>query len=118
MMSEIKHSLRIMIIDIEKDKVVLDEFADAIVGGIAKNVMPGEDGDCAEIAVVRATTIGVMNAVTAAESIVKKQKRMLLKDFLKNATPEEKKKCFGIEDVEKLIDILEKATEDEDESGK
>lgn len=115
-MSEIKHSFRIMVIDVEKDKVVLDEFADAIVGGIAKNVMPGEDGACAEIAVTRATTIGLMNAVTAAESIVKKQKRMLLMGFLKNATPEEKKECFGIEDVEKLIDILEKTTEDEDDT--
>lgn len=115
-MSEIKHSFRIMIIDIEKDKVVVDEFADAIVGGIAKNVMPGEDGACAEIAVTRATTIGIMNAVTAAESIVKKQKRMLVMDFLKNATPEEKKECFGMEDVDKLTDILEKVMEDEDES--
>lgn len=115
-MSDIKHSLRIMIIDIEKDKVVLDEFADAIVGGIAKNVMPGEDGACAEIAVVRATTIGAMNAVTAAENVVKKQKKMLLMAFLKNATPEEKKECFGIEDVDKLIDILEKVMEDEDDT--
>ena len=43
---------------------------------------------------------------------------MLVMDFLKNATPEEKKECFGMEDVDKLTDILEKVMEEDDESGK
>lgn len=84
-MNEIKHSFRIMIIDIEKDKVVIDEFADAIVGGIAKNVMPGEDVACAEIAVTRATTPTLTAAIMTAEGIIQKQKKMIIDNIAKEA---------------------------------
>ena len=40
-----------------------------------------------------------------------------VKSFMKNATPEEKKECFGMEDVDKLTDILEKVMEDEDDTA-
>ena len=46
-MSEIKHAYRLMVIDIEKDQVVLDEFCDCIVGGVGKKSRRrGKDRRC------------------------------------------------------------------------
>ena len=116
-MSEIKHSFRIMIIDIEKDKVVLDEFADAIVGGLAKNGSSPKNIDRSEMCICKSSFAAGIGAVAAAEEAIKIQKKQVIKSFMKKATPEMIKECFGMEDVDKLTDILEKVMEDEDDTA-
>lgn len=113
-MSEIKHSFRIMIIDIEGDKVVLDEFADAIVGGLAKNGSSPKNIERSEMCICKSSLTTGIGAVAAAEEAIKTQKKQVIKSFMEKATPEMIRECFGMEET----DILEKVMEDEDESGK
>lgn len=93
-MSEIKHSLRLMIIDIEEDKVVVDEFCDSVIAGVAQKreaMIPQK----IEIAASKSGYIEGIFAVEAAESAIRTQKTKIIKTFMENATPEEIKKCFG-----------------------
>lgn len=99
-MSEIKHSFRIMVIDIEEDKVVIDEFADAIVGGIAKNVSTPKEIEKSEICACKCSLIAGIGAVEAAEKAIMTQKRQVVKSFMEKATPEMMKECFGGEEIE------------------
>lgn len=99
-MSEIKHSFRIMIIDIEKDKVVLDEFADAIVGGLAKNGSSPKNIDRSEMCICKSSFVAGIGAVAAAEEAIKTQKKQVIKSFMEQATPEMIKECFGGEEIE------------------
>lgn len=99
-MSEIKHSFRIMIIDIDEDKVVVDEFADAIVGGIAKNGSTPKDIERAEVCVCKCDFISGIRAVEAAEKAIMTQKKQVIKSFMEKATPEMMKECFGGEELE------------------
>lgn len=100
MMSEIKHSFRIMIIDIEEDKVVIDEFADAIVGGIAKNGSSLKNNERSEICACKCSFIAGIGAVEAAEKAIMTQKRQVVKSFMEKATLEMMKECFGGEEIE------------------
>ena len=99
-MSEIKHSFRIMIIDIEKDKVVLDEFADAIVGGIAKNGSSPKNIDRSEMCICKSSFAAGIGAVAAAEAAIHTQNKQVIKSFMETATPEMIKECFGEEESE------------------
>lgn len=99
-MSEIKHSFRIMIIDIEKDKVVLDEFADAIVGGLAKNGSSPKNIERSEMCICKSSFAAGVGAVAAAEEAIKTQKKQVVKSFMEKATPEMIKECFGGEESE------------------
>jgi hypothetical protein len=99
-MSEIKHSFRIMIIDIEKDKVVLDEFADAIVGGIAKNGSSPKNIDRSEMCICKSSFAAGIGAVADAEAAIHTQKKQVIKSFMEKATPEMIKECFGGEESE------------------
>lgn len=88
-MSEIKHAYRLMVIDIEEDKVVIDEFCDCIVGGVGKNVEEeGKTGSSVLVMQNGFAFTGVA-AVEAAEKAVKLQKRKLVEGFLTTASPEE-----------------------------
>ena len=99
-MSDIKHSFRIMIIDIEKDKVVIDEFADAIVGGIAKNGSSPKNIERSEVCICKSSLVAGIGAVEAAEKAIMTQKRQVVKSFMEKATPEMMKECFGGEEIE------------------
>ena len=99
-MSEIKHSFRIMIIDIDEDKVVVDEFADAIVGGFVKSGSTPKDIEKSEICACKCSFIVGIGAVEAAEKAIMTQKRQVVKSFMEKATPEMMKECFGGEELE------------------
>ena len=99
-MSEIKHSFRIMVIDIEEDKIVIDEFADAIVGGIAKNGRTLKNIEKTEICACKCSFAAGVGAVAAAEVAIKTQKKQVIKSFMEKATPEMIKECFGGEESE------------------
>lgn len=99
-MSEIKHSFRIMIIDIDEDKVVVDEFADAIVGGFAKSGSTPKEIEKSEICACKCSFIAGIGAVEAAEKAIMTQKRQVVKSFMEKATPEMMKECFGGEELE------------------
>lgn len=99
-MSEIKHSFRIMIIDIENDRGVVDEFADAIVGGIAKNGSSPKNIDRAELCICRSGFAAGIGAIESAEKAIMTQKKQVIKSFMEKATPEMMKECFGGEEIE------------------
>lgn len=94
MSNEIKHTLRIMIIDIEEDKIVVDEFCDAVIVGAAqtREAMPPQP---IEIAACKSGYIEAVFAVTAAENAIRTQKAKIIKTFMEKATPEEIMECFG-----------------------
>ena len=84
-MSEIKvnASYRLMIIDIEEDRIVLDEFCDAIIGGIAKESTEGKKG-LVMGNVLNAVKCGIpagVAAVSAAEDAIGLHKKMTCKLF-------------------------------------
>ena len=97
-MSEVKHSLRLMIIDIEEDKIVVDEFCDSVIVGAAqtRETMPPQK---IEIAASKSGYIEGIFAVEAAESAIRTQKKKIIKTFMEKATPEEIKEVLG-SDVE------------------
>lgn len=94
-MSDVKHSFRITIFDIEKEKVVLDEFCDAVVAGIAKNGSKPGSVDAKEFAACRCGISVSVGAVLAAEKVIMTHKKEVVKEFLEKATPEMIKECFG-----------------------
>ena len=94
MSNKIKHSFRFMIIDIEEDKVVVDEFCDAVVVGAAQT-REGMPPQPIEIAACKSGYIEGVFAVTAAEKAVMTQKKKIINSFMEKATPEEIMKCFG-----------------------
>ena len=103
-MSKIKHAYRLMVIDIEEDKVVIDEFCDCIVGGIGKQVEEEGKTGSAVMCIQNGLALTGVAAVEAAEDAVKRQKRKLVEEFFKNASPEEvaeviKKSCEVDNDV-------------------
>ena len=94
-MSKIKHAYRLMVIDIEEDKVVVDEFCDAVVAGIATNRCKPGFTDNQEIIACKCGLLAGTAAVEAAEQAVMTQKKQIIKSFMEKATPEEIMKCFG-----------------------
>lgn len=88
-MSKIKHAYRLMVIDIEKDKVILDEFCDCIVGGVGKNVEEEGKTGSAVVVIQNGWALTGVAAVEAAENAVKRQKRKLVEEFFKTASPED-----------------------------
>ena len=100
-MSEIKHAYRLMVIDIEEDKLVIDEFFDAIVAGVARENKEFEKSECNSIACCRVENIAVVAAsVDAAEKAIEKQKGNIIEDISKIGVPKIIKKIFGIESGE------------------
>lgn len=100
-MSEIKHAYRLMVIDIEEDKVVIDEFCDAIVAGVARENKEFEESECNSITCCRVENVAVVAAsVDAAEKAIKKQKGNIIEDISKIGVPKIIKKIFGIESGE------------------
>lgn len=102
-MSEVKHAFRLMIIDINEDKVLVDEFCDAVVAGTAQNPEEGkkqEDGDVL-VACKCCLSTGVA-AVVAAEEAVQNQKMEMVASFLEKG---------GVGNVE---DLVKAALEGED----
>lgn len=94
-MSDVKHSFRITIFDIEEEKVVVDEFCDAVVAGIASNGCKPGSTDNQEIIVCKCGLLAGTAVVDAAEKAVMTQKKQILKSFMKKATPEMIEECFG-----------------------
>ena len=83
-MSEVKHAFRIMLIDIEADKIILDEFCDAVVAGIAKNPESGKVQDAGNVLVACKCGLATgIVAVAAAEEAIQKQKDKTVESFLK-----------------------------------
>ena len=82
-MSENKHAFRLMVIDIEEDKVVVDELCDAIVAGTAKSPEDGEGRGTHNVlsASKCALPIGIA-AIMAAEKAVKETKIKTIETFL------------------------------------
>lgn len=94
-MSNVNKSFRIMIIDIAEDKIVVDEFCDAIVTGIASSGDNIGETEGSEITCVKGNVFAGIAVVAAAEKAVMTQKKQIIKSFMKKATPEEIMKCFG-----------------------
>ena len=95
MSNEIKHNFRFMIIDIKEDKVVVDEFCDAVVAGIATNGCKPGFTDRQEIIACKCGLLAGAAAVDAAEKAVMTQKKQIIKSFMEKATREEIMECFG-----------------------
>ena len=88
-MSEIKHAYRLMVIDIEEDKVVVDAFCDCIVGGLGQTSEEEGKTGAEALVIQKGWALTGVAAVEAAENAVKLQKRTLVEEFLKTASPEE-----------------------------
>ena len=88
-MSNVNKSFRIMIIDIAEDKVVVDEFCDAIVAGIASSGDVIEETSCSEIVCVKGNVLAGIAVTGAAEKAIMRQKREFVRSFMKNASPED-----------------------------
>lgn len=82
-MSDVKHAFRLMVIDIEADKVIVDEFCDAIVAGTARSPEDGKGQGTHNVlsASKCALPIGIA-AVMAAEKAVKETKMKTIETFL------------------------------------
>ena len=103
-MSEIKHAFRLMIIDIEKDEIVRDEFAESIVAGIARN--DGKATNGMTMVIGRATMKETIIATLSAEKAVNYAKRNTVEDFLKDKNLSELEKIIGeaLEELEEMGD--------------
>lgn len=97
-MSDVKHSFRITIFDIEEEKVVVDEFCDAIVAGVATNGGSLEETNGMELLASKSDLFAGIVVVTAAEKAIMRQKRELVKSFMKNASPEDIAAALNIEE--------------------
>lgn len=86
MSNEIKHAYRLMVIDIEQDKVVIDEFCDAIVSGVATNGGSPEETNGTELLASKSDLFAGIAVVAAAEKAIMRQKREFVKSFMKNAS--------------------------------
>ena len=85
-MSDVKHAFRLMVIDIEADKVVIDEFCDAIVAGTAKKAVDGDGtdgkGSHSIISMAKSDLKSGVAACMAAEEATKKTKEKVAMSFL------------------------------------
>lgn len=97
-MSNVNKSFRIMIIDIAEDKVVVDEFCDAIVAGIASSGDNIGKTEGSEIVCVKGNVLAGIAVVAAAEKAIMRQKREFVKSFMKNASPEDIAAALNIEE--------------------
>ena len=86
-MSDVKHAFRLMIIDIDADKVVADTFCDAIVAGLASKAVDGDGsegkGTHSVLSASRCDSRIIVEAVMAAEEAVEKTKRKTVGALLK-----------------------------------
>lgn len=97
-MSEAKHAFRLMLIDINEDKILVDEFCDAVVAGTAQDPEEGkkqEDGNV--IVACRCGLATGIAVVAAAEEAIQKQKAKTVASFLKKG---------GVENVEDLVEAV------------
>jgi hypothetical protein len=78
-----------MIIDIAEDKIVVDEFCDAIVAGIASSGDNIEKTEGSEIGCVKGNILAGIAVVGAAEKAIERQKREFVRNFMKKASPED-----------------------------
>jgi hypothetical protein len=102
-MGEVKHAFRLMLIDINEDKVLVDEFCDAVVAGTAQNPEEGKKQEGGNIiSFCRCGLSAGMAATIAAEEAIQKHKAMTLASFFEKS---------GIENVE---DLVKAALEGED----
>lgn len=102
-MSDAKHAFRLMVIDIEADKVIADEFCDAIVAGTAKSPEEGKVQPSTNVIVAcRCGMSAGIAVVAAAEDAIQRQKNKTVESFLRKG---------GIENVE---DLMKTALEGED----
>ena len=99
-MSKENPSFRIMIIDLAEDKVVVDQFADAIVCGIGRNGDKKNEIEGSELLACKCNFVAGVGAVNAAEKAIRRQKMEIIKNFMNNATPEMMAECFGTEEGE------------------
>lgn len=97
-MSKIKHAYRLMVIDIEEDKVVIDEFCDAIVAGVATNGGSLEEAKGTQLLASKSNLFAGIAVVAAAEKAIMRQKRKFVKSFMKNASPEDIAAALNIEE--------------------
>ena len=97
-MSKIEHAYRLMVIDIEEDKVVIDEFCDAIVAGVATNGGSLEKTEGKELLASKSDVFAGISVVAAAEKAIMRQKREFVKSFMKNASPEDIAAALNIEE--------------------
>lgn len=82
-MSEVKHAFRLMIIDIDEDKVVVDEFCDAVIAGAAKNPEKGNQYDGGNVIVACRCGLGAsVAAMASATEAVRKQKAKVVASLL------------------------------------
>lgn len=94
-MSDVKHAFRLMLIDIEADKVLVDEFCDAVVAGMAQNPEEGKVQDVGSVIVAcRCGLSAGVAAVVAAEDAIRRQKNKTAESFLRKG---------GIENAEDLM---------------
>lgn len=94
-MSEVKHAFRLMLIDIDADKVLVDEFCNAVVAGTAQDPEEGKPQEVGNvIAACRCGMSAGIAVVAAAEEAIKKQKYKTVENFLRKG---------GIENVEDLM---------------
>jgi hypothetical protein len=90
-----------MVIDIEEDKVVIDEFCDAIVAGVATNGGSPEETKGKELLASKSDLFAGIAVVGAAEKAIMRQKREFVKSFMQNASPEDIAAALNMEeDVE------------------
>jgi hypothetical protein len=90
-----------MVIDIEEDKVVIDEFCDAIVAGVATNGGSLEDTKGKELLASKSDLFAGIAVVGAAEKAIMRQKREFVKSFMQNVSPEDIAAALNMEeDVE------------------
>ena len=88
-------SLRVMVIDVEGDKILRDELCDAVVAGIACNPEEGKKQEGGDILVACKCGLSTgVAAVAAAEEAIQKQKNKTVESFLRKG---------GIENVANLM---------------
>lgn len=82
-MSEAKHAFRLMIIDIDEDKILVDEFCDAVIAGTAQNPEEGKKQEGGNIiGACRCALLTSVAAMSAAEEAVRKQKAKVVASLL------------------------------------
>lgn len=98
-------SLRVMVIDVEGDKILRDELCDAIVAGLAR------DGDCGKgekkvsgcsFAIANGSVGASVASCMSAEQAVEKVKESCVKKFIKTAVQ------GGLSDLDNLDEMLDK----------
>ena len=94
--NKVNAAYRLMVIDIEEDKIILDEFCDVFLGAYAKNSEGGKRVvDAKGTSLVKSSYYGVAAACMAAEKIIEKNKKRIVKEILSDA---------GAGDIENVID--------------